>query len=138
MTTMPLQWGQQRQLKDSNNTLTTRATTQSQMKANHAIITKTTTPAQWQQGCLRIDNGNDTIVTRATIAITTIAKTPVHWQQQCHHDKDNNTSLMMSNEGNDASSTTIEMPAHWQQQQCIMTRATIAIATRAKMPAHQW
>jgi hypothetical protein len=33
--------------------------------------------------CLRINNGNDAIVTRAKIAILTMAKTPVHQQRQC-------------------------------------------------------
>jgi hypothetical protein len=50
---------------------------------------------QWRRR-LRIDNGNNAIVTRATITIATTAKPPAHWRQQCHHDKGNNASLTTS------------------------------------------
>ncbi len=68
--------------------------------------------SQQQQGCLCIDNGNDVIVMRVTIAVATMAKMPVHQQQQCHHDKDDNASMTTSNEGDKASLSTAEMPAH--------------------------
>jgi hypothetical protein len=83
-----------------------------QIKGNNVIVTRATTPSQQWQGCLCIDNGDDVIITRATIAMATTAKTPAHQWQQRHHNKGNNTSLMTSNKGNDASSTTAEMPAH--------------------------
>jgi hypothetical protein len=46
------------------------------IKGNDAIVTRATMPAQQQQGRLRIDNGNDTIVIRVTVAMATTAKTP--------------------------------------------------------------
>jgi hypothetical protein len=45
-------------------------------KGNNASLTTVETR-------LCINNGNDTIVTRAKIAIATMAKTPVHQQWQC-------------------------------------------------------
>jgi hypothetical protein len=48
------------------------------IKGNNTIVTRTTMPAQQQQGCLHINNGNNAIVMRVTIAIVTIAKTPAH------------------------------------------------------------
>jgi hypothetical protein len=45
MTTMPLQQGQQHQLEDGNNAITTRATKPSQIKGNDAIVTRAMTPA---------------------------------------------------------------------------------------------
>jgi hypothetical protein len=68
------------------------------------------TPAQQRQGCLHINNGNNAIVMRVTIAIATMAKTPEHQWQQCHHDKGNDASLTTSNKGDNASSTTVKMP----------------------------
>jgi hypothetical protein len=69
---------------------------------------------QWQR-CLRINNGDNAIVTKATIAITTMAKMPVHQQQQQHHhNKGNNAGLTTSNEGNNTSLTMTEVPAHQQ------------------------
>jgi hypothetical protein len=47
---------------------------------------------QWQR-CLCINDGNNSIVTRATIAITTMEKMPAHWRQQCHLNEGNNASL---------------------------------------------
>jgi hypothetical protein len=118
MTTTPLQWGQQHQLEGSNVAIAMRATTPSQIKGNDAIATRATTPAQSRQGRLCINNGNNTIVMRATIAIVTMAKMPAYWRQQCHHNKGNNASLTTSNEGNDASLTTAEKPVRQQWQQC--------------------
>jgi hypothetical protein len=68
MTRTPLQWGQQRQLEDSNNAITTRAITPLQIKGNDANVTRETTPSQQLQGCLHIDNSIDAIVMGATIA----------------------------------------------------------------------
>jgi hypothetical protein len=44
----------------------------------HQPATRATTLAQQWQTCLRINNGNNAIMTIATIAIATTAKTPVH------------------------------------------------------------
>jgi hypothetical protein len=74
------------------------------------------TLAQQRQRCLRIYDGNNTIMTRATIAIATMAKTPAHQWQQCHHDKGNNASFTTRNEDNNASLTMVEMPAHQRRQ----------------------
>jgi hypothetical protein len=49
---------------------------------------------------------------RATIAIATTAKMSAHQRQQHHHNKGNYPSLMTSDEGNNASLTTVEMPVH--------------------------
>jgi hypothetical protein len=119
MTTTPLQQGQQCQLKDGNNAITTRATTPSRIKGDNTIIKRATMPAWQCQGCLRINNGNNTIVMRATIAIATTAKRPVHQWQWCHHNKNNNSSLPTSYEGDDASFTTTETPAYQQWQWCL-------------------
>ncbi len=107
----PLQWGQQCQLEDNNDTILMRETALSRIKGNAAIVMRAMMPAQWQQGHLRIDNGNKAIVMRQKIAMVTMAKMPAH-QRGWHHrtttsDKENNTI-----------STTLEMPAHWQWQQC--------------------
>ncbi len=137
MTTMPLQQEWQCQLEDGNNTIVTRATKLSWIKGNNAIVTRATMPAQQWQGRLRINNSNDTIVMRATIAIAMTAKMPVQLWQRHHHDKGGNASSTTSNEGNGASLTTAETPAYWGKD-TIVTRVTIAIATMAKMSAHQW
>jgi hypothetical protein len=118
MMTMPFQQGQRHQLEDDNNAIATRATTPSQIKGNNTIVPRATTPAWQRQGCLCINNGNDPIVMRATIAITTIAKTPAHQWWQRHHDKEHDTSSMASNKGNITSLIMAETPAHWQQQWC--------------------
>jgi hypothetical protein len=55
-----------------------RATTLSRIKGNNAIVMRETMPSQQWQGCLNIDNGNNVIVVRATIAMVTTAKTPAH------------------------------------------------------------
>ncbi len=125
--TMPAHWWQQQcqcdegcQLEDGNNAIAMRETIPLWIEGNNAIVTMATMPAQQQQWRLRINNGNNTIVMRATIAITTTVKMPMHWWQQCHHNKGNNASLTMSNEGNNASLTIAETPAHWgwQQRHC--------------------
>jgi hypothetical protein len=41
----PLQQGQEHQLKDGNNAITTRATTPMHIKGDDAIVTRATTPA---------------------------------------------------------------------------------------------
>jgi hypothetical protein len=58
--------------------------------------------------------------------------------QQCHCDVGDNTSSTTSNKGNNASLTTAEthLPID-NGNDAIVMRATIAIATMAKMPAHQ-
>ncbi len=112
MTTMPLQQGQQHQLEDHNDAIATRATTPLQIKGDDAVVTKAMTPPQQRQGRLHIDNGDNTIVIKATIAIATTTKMPAHWWQQCHHNKGNDASSMASNEGNKACSTMAETPAH--------------------------
>jgi hypothetical protein len=114
----PLQQGQQCQLEDSNNAIAMRKTIPSQIKGNSAIVTRATMPAWWQQRCLHINNGSNTIFMRVTSAITTTAKMPAHQQQWCHSNKGNNTSSTTSNKGNNASLTTVEMPAHQGRQQC--------------------
>jgi hypothetical protein len=45
------------------------------VKGNNAIVMRAMTPSIQWQGCLPINNSNDTIVMRATIAIGTMAKT---------------------------------------------------------------
>jgi hypothetical protein len=74
------------------------------------------TPAQqWWRG-LRINDSNDDIVTRATIAIATTAKTPAYQRQQHHHNKGMDASFTTSNEGDNTGLMTAEMPAHQQWQ----------------------
>jgi hypothetical protein len=62
MKTTPFQQGQQRQLEDGNNAISTRATTPSRIRGNNAIVTRVKMPAQQWQGSLCIDNGDNTIV----------------------------------------------------------------------------
>jgi hypothetical protein len=118
MTTTLLQQGQQRQLQDSKDAIVRRATTPSRIKGDNAIVTRETPPAQQRQGCLCIDNSNNAIAMRATIAIATTAKMPAHQRQRCYHDKGDDASLTMSNEGNNASLTMVEMPAHQHWPWC--------------------
>ncbi len=103
--TTPLSWGRQLQLQQRQRHL--------RIDGNYAITTRAPTPAQWQatrgatlvwqrRRCLHINNGDDAIKTRATLAIATTAKMPAHWQQQHHHNEGNNTSLTMSNKGDNA------------------------------------
>jgi hypothetical protein len=88
MTTTPLQLGHRCQLEDSNNTITTRATTPSRIKGNNTIVTRATVPAQQRQRCLRISKDNNVILMRVTIAMAMTAKTPAHQWQQRHHNED--------------------------------------------------
>jgi hypothetical protein len=60
------------------------------------------TLVQQRQRCLHINNSNNAIMTRSTIAIATTAKILAHQWQQLHHIKDKDISLTMSNKGNDA------------------------------------
>jgi hypothetical protein len=81
MIMMPLQQKQQHQLEDGNDAIATRATMQLQIRDVNTIDTKATTPAQQQQECLHINNGNNAIIMKAKIAIAMMAKMPVHqWQ----------------------------------------------------------
>ncbi len=112
MTTMPFQQEQQCQLEGNNNAITTKATMPLWIKGKNAIVTWATTLDQCWQGCLHINNGNDTIVMRVTITMATTAKIPVHQGQGCHHNKGNNASLMTSDKGNGAVLTMAETPAH--------------------------
>jgi hypothetical protein len=119
--TMPSSWGQQLQSQQWQRCL--------HINGNGAITTRATTPAwqwamrvtmlaqQWRRR-LHIDNGKKTIVRRTMIAIATLAKTLAHQWQQCNHNKGNNASFLTSNEGNNVSSTIVEMPAHQQWQWC--------------------
>ncbi len=77
---------------------------------------RATTLAQQWSICLCINNSNNAIVTRATIAIATMAKTPAHWRQWCHLDEGDDNSLTTRNEGNNASLMMAETPLHqwWQ------------------------
>jgi hypothetical protein len=59
------------------------------------------TLVQQRQRRLRIDDGNNAIVTR-TISIATMAKMLVNQRQQCHNNKGNNASLTASNKGDSA------------------------------------
>jgi hypothetical protein len=81
MTMMRLQQGQQCQLEDGNNGIMTRATMPSWIKGNNAIVTRVMMPSWQWQGPLCINNGNNAIVMRVTIAIMTTVKMPAHWQQ---------------------------------------------------------
>jgi hypothetical protein len=77
MATTTLSWGRQLQSQqqqrckriDSNNAITTRASMPDQQRA----IRATMLAQQWQR-CLCIDNINNAIVKRVTIAIATIAE----------------------------------------------------------------
>jgi hypothetical protein len=85
------------------------------INSNNAIATRATMPLQWQQGHLRIDDDNDTILTRA--------RTPTWGWQKCHSNKDNNAIPDQGwqhhcYEVNNARSTMERMPAHQQWQQC--------------------
>ncbi len=73
MTKTPLRQGQQCQLEDNNNAIVMRKTKPSRIKGKDTIVTRVTTPAWRQLGCLHINNGNDTIIMRATIAIAMTA-----------------------------------------------------------------
>ncbi len=103
--TMPLSWGWKLQWQQLQGCLS--------IDSNDAIMTRATMPAQWrvtrakmlvqqQQRWLRINDGNNTIMTRSTFAIATTAKIQVHQWQQCHHDKGDDASLTTSNKGDDA------------------------------------
>ncbi len=77
-TKTPLQQGQQCLLKDGNDAIAMRDTMPSWIKGDDAIITRATMSAQQQQGHLRIDNSDNTIIMRPTIAMAMMAKMPAH------------------------------------------------------------
>jgi hypothetical protein len=52
------------------------------IKGNQATVTRSMTPAQQQQGCMRINDGDNTIMMRVTIAIAMTEKTPAHRRQR--------------------------------------------------------
>jgi hypothetical protein len=88
----------QRHLRiDSNNAIMTRVTTPDQQQATRVTMLV----RQWWRP-LHINDGNDTIVTKAAIAIATMAKAPAHQQQQQHHNEGNDASLTTSNKGDNA------------------------------------
>ncbi len=72
MTTMPLQWG-----KNASLRMATMPSQQGQNCCHGSRVTRATTPviSIWWQGCLPSNDGNNTIVMRATIAIATRVKT---------------------------------------------------------------
>ncbi len=109
-----------------------------------------TTPSWWEQQlpsqkwqrCLSID-GNKAIPTMPTM--------PAPWGQWCQHkegqqwhcNKGNNTIADQGQwhycyEGNNASLTMARTPANYNSNDAIVMRATITMATMAKMPVHQW
>jgi hypothetical protein len=136
--TTPLQQGQQYQFEEGNKAIAMRATTPLQIKGNNAIVMRATMPAWWWQGHLHINNGDNVIAMKGTIAIGMAAKTPVHQRQWCHHNKGNNASSTTSKKGNNASSSTAEMPVHkwWQQYHC--DKSNNCHCAMVKMPAHWW
>jgi hypothetical protein len=69
-------WGRQQ-----NKAITTKETVPSWTKGDNAVVMRATTPSQQWLKCLCIDNSNNAIVMRATLAIMTMAKMPAHqWQ----------------------------------------------------------
>jgi hypothetical protein len=95
-------------------------------------------PAQWWQGCLRINYSKDTIIMLGTIAMAMTAKMPAHWWQWCHHNKGNDASLTMSNKGNNASLTMAETPAYWQWQQDHCDKSNSCHCDNSKKLVHWW
>jgi hypothetical protein len=96
---------------DGNSAIATRAMMPAQQQATRATML-----AQQQRRRLCINEGKDTIRTRATITTVTTAKMPAHQWQQHHHDEGDNASLTTSNKGKKASLKTAEMPVHQQWQ----------------------
>jgi hypothetical protein len=139
MMTTPLQQGQQGQLNNSKYACalmiarTPLLQGQQCLLNDYASSTMAEIPLQqgWQSALL--DNGNNAIITRATISIAMMAQMPAHQWQQRHHNKGNNSSSTTCNKGNNASLTTVKTCALTTP----MWRRTILIATMA-MPAHQW
>jgi hypothetical protein len=84
---------------------------------------RATTLVQQRQRCLHINNSNNTIVMRATIAIATMAKRPTHQQrQQCHRD-----------DGKDACTLMMTKTPLQQGQQCQLEDSVDTIRTRETM-----
>ncbi len=146
--TTPLLQGQQRQLNDyASFTMAETSLQRGQqlplqqrqrclrINNNNAIATRATTPLQWWQGCLRIDDDNVTIATRAT--------TPAWGRQQCHQDE--GTTFIVDQgqwhhcyKGNNAISTTTRTPAHQQWQWHHHHEGNNCICINGKNPVHQW
>jgi hypothetical protein len=63
------------QLEDDKDAIATRATMLLWIKGDNAIVMRATMPSIRWQGCLPINNGNNTIVMRVTIAFATVATT---------------------------------------------------------------
>ncbi len=85
-----------------------------------------------------MDNGNNAIIMRATIARATTAKKPAHQWQQHQGNVGDDVSSMTSNEGSEASLTTVETHLRIDSgNNTIVARVTIAIATTATTPVHQ-
>ncbi len=134
------QWRQRCLHIDGNNAITMRVAMPAWQQA-----TRATRLAQQRQRRLRINDGNEPIVTRATISIATVTKATVHWQQQYHHDEGINASSTTSNKGKNASSTMAETPAHQQRWQhyyeesgnCHCNNSKNACASTVSMPSRQ-
>jgi hypothetical protein len=80
MTKTPLQQEQQCQLENSNDAIALMETLLLQIKGNSTIVTRAAMQARQQQGQLRIDNGNNAILVRPTIAMVMMAKMSPHQQ----------------------------------------------------------
>jgi hypothetical protein len=106
MAEMPSQWGQHLPLQWWQRCL--------RINGKNAIAMRATMSPWWWQGCLCIDNDEDTIAMRATMPA---------WGQQWHHFNEGNSAVPDQGqrchcyEGNDASSMTARTSAHWQWQQ---------------------
>jgi hypothetical protein len=121
----PLQQGQLCQLEDGDDTIATKATMPLQIKGNNAIVMRATTPSQWWQRCLHIDNCNDAIVMRVTIAIATTAKTLcingnnaiMMWVTTSAQWQATRATTLNQQQRRQASASTTVMTPLWQEQQ---------------------
>jgi hypothetical protein len=137
-TRTPLLLGWQHQLDDYASLTMAEMPLQQQQRrlhinGNNAITTRATTPLQWPQGHLLIDDDDGAIATRAM--------KPAWGWQQCHHDKGNNAVADQRQQHdcykvNDAILTMATTSAHQQQQQCHRHEGKIAITTAVKTLRH--